>query len=193
MRLFVLSIVFAVLIAPRAADACQMTRIYSPLEFLYAADWIVYGEIYMADGAGYHVRHRDTLAGTPKGNETVLTRSDCEQLNVGMTVALGMKDPAPTGYMLYPIAPWPVEPENGEFLVAFSAAKAKGDKAIAKLLVTHAAKGWASYVDFPNIALFLDHAPNVVAAMTKADAKRLRAALNHHPRARSKALDKRAK
>lgn len=64
------------------------------------------------------------------------------------------------------------------------------------MLAAHVRKGRASYVDFPQIALFLARTPSVVKTLSRADAKAMLRDLSRHPRAKDnakKALATRAK
>ncbi len=177
--------VLALVSAPRPAYACQLSRPVSPLEHLYGASAVVYGEVVTATAQGYLVRFKDTLAGATNLTETVLPFSDCDTLTVGTRLALALRSPMPSRFVLYPVMQWPSEAENQELIRAFSGAAT--DAARAKVLVAHAHKGRASYVDFPAIALFLLHTPGVVKALSAPAARRLLADLSHHPRARADA------
>ena len=48
----------------RSADACSLAEPISPLNNLYGATSVIYGEVVVAGPDGYLVRRRDTISGT---------------------------------------------------------------------------------------------------------------------------------
>lgn len=166
----------------RSADACSLSEPISPLSNLYGASSVIYGEVVVADQDGYLVKRRDTISGTHTA-DVRLPFSECDSLRVGEYVALAITNR--TSFVTYPVVHWPQEPENQALITAF--ANAKSDAEIGKVLAAHVKQGWASYVDFPQIALFLKRTPSVVTALSKRDAKYMLLDLERHPRAKANA------
>jgi len=187
MRYLVASILLAAVavIHPSTADACQLSEPISPLNNLYGASSVIYGEVVTTTTAGYLVRRLDSISGTQTADVT-LPFSDCQTLTVGDYLALAIP-PGPTriSYVTYPVVKWPLEPENQALITAF--AKATTDVAIAKVLAAHVRLGWSSYVDFPMIALFLVRTPAVVNELSPRTAREMLRDLSRHPRAKANA------
>ncbi|HEY4176275.1 MAG TPA: hypothetical protein VGM90_05570 [Kofleriaceae bacterium] len=189
------SAALAVFVAARPADACQLKGPVAELSHLRGKKTVVLAHVTADPKGGYLLTRTSELAGKNTPATIHLDQGECVPLKAETDVVLGLDDkmqPDSSG-MVPPTMGWPEEPENQALILAF--VKAKDDKEIAKILVQHAHKGWASYVDFPQIAYFLAETPAVVNEMTKAQAKQLLADLNHHPRAAvyaKRALAKRA-
>ena len=129
----VIALAVALFAPSHHAEACSLSEPSSPLNHLYGAKAVIYGEVVAMTQSGYLVRRRDTIAGTHTADVT-LRFSDCDSLRVGEMIALAIGPSR--SFVVYPVIKWPPEPENAALITAFANAKTATPESCAKLLAT---------------------------------------------------------